>query len=201
MQAYGSSEAASENVMKNPRNLFSKSLKYLLSGLLFVSIAPSGLRADTDPIEAELIARAQAIHSDTLVLDAHADIVIPSTSHSYLGEGGVSKVSPTKLEEGGVTAVVMSVAVGPGDRTPEGTAAARAIANEKLAAVLKIVADAPDAVVLAKSADEVEAAKAAGKTALILGFQNARSLEQNVSAIDHFYDAGVRVFGLNHLRT
>ena len=199
MQANGSTKAASEYVMKNPSTLFSKSLKYLLSGLLFVSIAPSGLRADTDPIDAELIARAQAIHSDSLVLDAHADIVIPSTSHSYLGEGGVSKVSPAKLKEGGVTAVVMSVAVGPGDRTPEGTAAARAIADEKLAAVLKIVADAPDAVVLAKSADEVEAAKAAGKTALILGFQNARSLEQDVSAIDHFYNAGVRVFGLNHL--
>jgi len=185
--------------MEHPSNRFSKSLKYFLSGLLFVSITPSDLRADGHLTDAELIAQAQAIHGESLVLDAHADIVIPSTSLSYLGEDGVSKVSPAKLIEGGVNAVVMSVAVGPGDRTPEGEANARALADEKLAAALKIVADAPETIVLARSAAEVEAAKSAGKTALILGFQNGRSLQQDISAIDHFYNAGVRVFGLNHL--
>jgi len=185
--------------MKHPGNRFSKSLKYFLSGLLFVSITPNDLRADGHLTDAELISQAQAIHGESLVLDAHADIVIPSTSLSYLGEGGVSKVSPAKLIEGGVNAVVMSVAVGPGDRTPEGEANARALADEKLAAALQIVADAPETIALARSAAEVEAAKSAGKTALILGFQNARSLQQDISAIDHFYNAGMRVFGLNHL--
>ncbi|PCH45650.1 MAG: hypothetical protein COC23_06195, partial [Hyphomicrobiales bacterium] len=96
----------------------------------------------------------------------------------------------------GVDAVVMSVAVGPGPRTPEGDAQAHAIANEKLAAVLKLVNDASESVVLARSASEIEAAQTAGKVALILGFQNARSLEGNVSTLDAFYAAGVRVFGL-----
>jgi membrane dipeptidase len=174
----------------------------LLSGLLILGASLAtfdGLQAETSLSEAELIAKARSIHSESLVLDAHADIVIPSTSLSYLGEGGVSKVSPAKLEEGGVNAVVMSVAVGPGPRTPESDAEARAMADEKLAAALQIVSDASSSVVLARTAREVETAKAEGNAAIILGFQNARSLEGDVSALDHFYEAGVRVFGLNHL--
>jgi len=168
--------------------------------LLVASVAPlGGLHAESALSEAELVEKARTIHAESLVLDAHADIVIPSTSLSYLGEGGVSKVSPEKLAAGGVNAVVMSVAVGPGPRTAEGDAAARTIADEKLAAVLELIADTPDALVLATSPAEIEAAQTDRKAALILSFQNARSLEGNVSALDDFYQAGVRVFGLNHL--
>ncbi len=183
--------------MKQRRANISAKLGLLVGGLL---IAFSGsLQAEQPLSEAEIIAKARAIHVDALVLDAHADIVIPSTSHSYLGEGGVSKVSPEKLEAGGVGAVVMSVAVGPGPRTPEGDADARAVADEKLAAALKLVDDADGSLVLATSAEEIEVAKAADTPAIILGFQNARSLEGDIGALNHFYSAGVRVFGLNHL--
>jgi len=171
-------------------------------GALLLLIPLSALdvaRAEQSISETELIESARSIHKSSLVLDAHADIAIPSTSLSYLGEGGVSKVSLEKLEAGGVGAVVMSVAVGPGPRTPEGDAAARALADEKLAAVLKLVSDAPNAVALALSPVEIEAARTDGKAALILGFQNARSLEGDISTLDTFYEAGVRVFGLNHL--
>lgn len=170
----------------------SGSLLFVLAGLL-------PLYANETSSDAETLSKAQAIHAEALVLDAHADIVIPSTSLSYLGEGGVSKVSPEKLLEGGVNAVVMSVAVGPGPRTAEGDAAARALAEEKLAAALDLVNASAGDVVLATSAAEIKAAKAEGKPAIILGFQNARSLGGEVDSLDYFYDAGVRVFGLNHL--
>ena len=168
--------------------------------LLLVTIAACDEQPANQVLsEDQLIERARSIHDNILVLDAHADIVIPSTSTSYLAEGGVSKVDPAKLRTGGVNAVVMSVAVGPGPRTAEGDAAARARADEKLAAILKLVADAPESVVLATSPTEIEIAQVEGKAALILGFQNARSLEGDISALDAFYTAGVRVFGLNHL--
>lgn len=184
-----------------PKRALAKPAHLIGNLLLFVAslAAGSGLHAETTLSDAALAEKARAIHAESLVLDAHADIVIPSTSLSYLGEGGVSKVSPEKLKEGGVGAVVMSVAVGPGPRTAEGDAAARAIADEKLAAALKLVADFPDTLALATSPADIEAAQGAGKAALILGFQNARSLEGNISALDEFYQAGVRVFGLNHL--
>lgn len=153
---------------------------------------PTNTAITTPPTPAE-------IHQATLVLDAHADIVIPSTSTAYLSADGSSKVDPAKMRSGGVDAVVMSIAVGPGPRTPEADAAARAEADEKLAAVRALVAESNGEVVIATSSDEIIAAHEAGKLALILGFQNARSLQKNVSAIDEFYNAGVRVFGLNHL--
>ena len=45
----------------------------------------------------------------------------------------------------------------------------------------------------------MRAIRARGQTAVILGFQNARSLESDVAALDTFHAAGVRVFGLNHI--
>lgn len=142
---------------------------------------------------------AAQIHAATLVLDAHADIVIPSTSRAYMSADGSSKVDPAKMRAGGVDAVVMSVAVGPGPRTKEGDAAARAETDEKIAAVHTLIEESQGQVVMATTSDEIIAAHEAGQSALILGFQNARSLQGDVSAIDEFYAEGVRIFGLNHL--
>ena len=154
---------------------------------------------DEAPSEAELVQRAHEIHTAALVLDAHADIVMPTTAANFLSADGTSKIAPAKLKTGEVGAVVMAIAVGPGSRTPAAGAEARAEADAQLAAVLALASENADTVAIAKSADEVEAIAASGKTAIILGFQNARSLQGKVEAIDTFYNAGVRVFALNHL--
>lgn len=142
---------------------------------------------------------AQAIHQNALVLDAHADIEIPGKESRYAGADGLSRVAPAKMRAGGVDAVVMAIAVGPGPRNAEGYAQARARADEELAAVVAMVEDPSNNVVLARSADELVKAHADGKGALILGFQNARILGTDVSALDEFYAAGVRVFALTHM--
>ena len=142
---------------------------------------------------------AAEVHEASLVLDAHADIVIPSTSRAYMSVDGTSKVDLAKMRAGGVDAVVMSVAVGPGPRTEVGDAAARAEADEKLAAVHTLVEKSQGQTVIATTSSEIIAAHEAGKSAYILGFQNARSLQGNVSTIDEFYAEGIRIFGLNHL--
>jgi len=71
-----------------------------------------------------------------LVLDAHADIEIPGHESRYVGKDGLSQVSPAKMRAGGVDAVVMAIAVGPGPRNQAGYAEARAKADAELAAVL-----------------------------------------------------------------
>jgi membrane dipeptidase len=160
--------------------------------------SPGGVRAG-DPDAADLARRARAIHDRVLVLDAHADIEIPGKPSPYVGADGLSKVAPAKLRAGGVDAVVMAAAVGPGPRNQAGYAAAAATAEEKIAAVRALVAEPANDVVLARSADEVVKAHESGKAALILGLQNARILGTDVSAIDDFYAAGVRVFALTHM--
>ena len=142
---------------------------------------------------------ARAIHDRVLVLDAHADIEIPDRPSPYVGDDGLSQVAPAKLRAGGVDAVVMAAAVGPGPRSAEGYAAARATANEKIAAVLALAGNPENNVVVARSAGEVVGAHEDGKAALILGFQNARILGTDVSALEELYAAGVRVFALTHM--
>ena len=142
---------------------------------------------------------AQAIHKKALVLDAHADIEIPGKESRYVGADGRSKVEPEKMQAGGVDAVVMAIAVGPGPRDAEGYLQARATADAELAAVLAMDADPTNNVVLVRSADELIKAHSDGKSALILGFQNARILGEDVSGLDEFYAAGVRVFALTHM--
>ena len=139
------------------------------------------------------------IHANAIILDAHADIQIDSTSPLYLGADGRSKVAPEKLIAGGFDAVVLSVAASPQARTPEGDALARAESLAKLEAALALPAAMPATYALATSADQVRANVEAGRISILLGFQNAQSLEGEIDRIDDLFEAGIRVFGLTHL--
>ncbi len=152
----------------------------------------------TNPDEGTILTRADAVHRQSVVLDAHADIVLPQTSRTYLAADGLSKVHPAKLKSGNVGAVVMSIAVPPGPRTSAGNRSARAEADQKLSAAIKL-ADTDDSLEIATSPEQVLSLRNAGKTAIILGFQNARALDRKVNTLDQFYISGVRVFGLNHM--
>ena len=109
-----------------------KAAKTLLSaGFLSISLlagcsndgstANDATPATNNDDEAFLL-EAQAIHASALTLDAHADIEMPGKPSAYVGADGLSKVAPEKMVVGGLDAVVMSVAVSPGPRTPEGYA-------------------------------------------------------------------------------
>ena len=139
------------------------------------------------------------VHEAAIVLDGHADVVLPDTSPLYLGADGQSKTALEKLEAGGVDAVVMALATGPRPRTPEGRAAGAAEVAAKLDAVRTLVAEHPDRLAFAQTPEQVRAASDNGQTAIILGFQNALAFERDVSRIDRLYADGVRVFGLTHM--
>jgi membrane dipeptidase len=182
--------------------------RIFISGLLAASLSfstgcseesntPSS--AGSAKTEAASAESAESIHEQALVLDAHADIEIPGKESRYVGRDGQSQVAPTKMRAGGVDAVVMAIAVGPGPRNEAGYAEARAKADEELAAILAMTADPNDDLVLVRSADELLEAHAEGKRALILGFQNARILGRDPSGLDEFHAAGVRVFALTHM--
>lgn len=150
-------------------------------------------------VSTELRAEAEAIHDRCVVLDAHVDIVIPSTSAGMLGADGESLATPDNLRAGGVGAAVMCAAAGWAPRTKDFDASGRAMADEKLAAALDMIAAHPDTLALATSASEVADAQASGRTAILLGFQNARALEGDINVLDVLFDVGVRVFALIHM--
>ena len=141
---------------------------------------------------------AEAVHRAALVLDGHADVLLPSTPERYYLPNHGSRVDLDHLTRGGVDAVVLSVAVGPGPRDAAGQRAARAEADENLAKIKAFAADNPQRVGIALSADDVTRLVGQGKVAVIIGFQNARSIGDDLSQIDAFYREGVRVFAFNH---
>ena len=149
--------------------------------------------------EAALMTRAKAIHASALTLDAHADIEIPGKPSSYVGSDGLSKVAPQKMRTGGLDAVVMAIAVGPMPRNAEGYAAAKALAQTKLEAVKALAADATNNSVIALSTDELITAHEEGKSALLLGFQNALILGTEIDGINTLFNSGIRVFALTHM--
>ena len=178
--------------------------KEIIAGcLLLFLIACSSVKEIRTPSttlsESELILKAKEIHQRSLVLDTHADIAMPTTSPLYLSTDGQSKVDIDKLKSGGTNAVLMSLAVPPGPRTAKGDAQGRLAMNEQLVFVKNKVNNYPNQLIIAKSTTEVTRAFQANKIAIILGFQNARALKKDISAIDSFYQEGVRVFGFNHI--
>lgn len=148
--------------------------------------------------DADLDARATALNKKLLNLDAHTDVLLSSTPERYWGPDHTSRTDVAKLTKGSVDAVAVAIAVGPGPRTPEGVAAARKEADEKLATIKRFVKESRGRAQIALTAADVERIHRQGKIAVIQTFQNARSLGKDVGGIDHFYKAGARVFALTH---
>jgi membrane dipeptidase len=146
----------------------------------------------------ELRAETLPSHTAALVLDGHADVLLPTTPARYALPGRQSRVDLPRLTAGGVDAVVLSVAVGPGPRDAAGVAAASNEAQAKLATIKAFVSENPGRVGLALTPAKVEQLHRDGQVAVIIGFQNARSLGRDISRIDGLYASGVRVFALTH---
>jgi membrane dipeptidase len=147
--------------------------------------------------DAELDARARAIHAHVLTLDSHVDVLVPGAPSEY-GPGEKDRADLGKLRRGGIDAVAFAIAVGPGPRTPEGVIAARAEADQKLAVIQRFVRDNSSYVAPALTAADVRRIHEQGKIAVIESFLNARSLGSNLNGIDEFYREGVRLFGFVH---
>jgi membrane dipeptidase len=175
------------------RSLFARTVLPILAIVGISAVAPQTLRSQED-----LDARARAIHQRVLAIDAHVDVLLPTTPPQYFAPGHTSRADFDKLRRGGIGAVAFAIAVGSGPRTPEGVAEARKEADAKLAAIRAFVNEHPNEVALATSADDIVRLHKAGKIAVIEGFLNARSIGTNLAAIDDFYRDGVRLFGFTH---
>jgi membrane dipeptidase len=164
------------------------------AALLFWNL---GVAANDPAADPALDARAHAIHQRVLTLDSHVDVLVPGAASEY-GPGQKNQADLDELQRGGIDAVTFAIAVGPGPRTAEGVAAARAEADAKLAVIKSFIQDNSAHVALALTAEDVRRIHRSGRIAVIESFLNARSLGSNLDGIDDFYNAGVRLFGFVH---
>jgi membrane dipeptidase len=147
--------------------------------------------------DADLEARARTIHQHVLTLDSHVDVLVPGAASEY-GPGQRNQADLDELRRGGIDAVALAIAVGPGPRTIDGIAAARAEADAKLTVIKSFIKENSAQVTLALTAEDIRRIHRDGKIAVIESFLNARSLGSNLAGIDDFYRAGVRLFGFVH---
>ena len=173
-------------------------LKTVMQVLLTLVVAGFYVSAIANE-ESDFIEHARAVHARVFTLDAHADIEIPGKPSMYVGADGLSKVSPEKMEQGGLNAVVMAIAVGPMPRTADGYAAAKTIAEEKLLAVKTLVANDSNGIRLVTGSDDLLGTIADGDKAIILSLQNALIFGTESTAVDYFFERGVRMFALTHM--
>lgn len=168
------------------------------SALLLGTLAAGGANAQT-VADTTLDARARAIHERVLVLDAHVDIpLFHGVGHWDPAGDGDSQVDLPKLERGGVDAAVFSVAVLSGPRTPEAIAEGRRQAETLLRTIHGIAGRNPGRAELALTPEDIVRIHREGKLAVLIGLLNVYPFGSDLSAIDEYYEGGVRMLGFTH---
>jgi len=100
-----------------------------------------------------------------------------------------------RFREGGVTAQVMAIFMG-----EEHLHRPLARALDMVAAFHRELDANPDTLLLATTAADIRRAKAEDKTALLLSFEGAEPLEQDLNLLEIFYRLGLRMISLTHSR-
>lgn len=140
-----------------------------------------------------------AIHTRTLVLDAHADVANPLDHPD--GPGTIdfgTQVDLAKMRAGGVDAIILSVHAPQQPNTPAGDAVSRKVADAKLAAIHAIADRHPTEAAFASSANDVRKIVASGRIAILAGMLNASPLEGDPSALAKYVSGGITVLGFTH---
>lgn len=153
--------------------------------------------------QADLDARARAIHERVLTLDTHVDIS-PSNfvvdRPNYGDRLPRTQVDLVKMTDGGLDGAFLIVYVGQAEElTPEAFARAHATAMEKFAAIHRLVDTiAPDRAALARSAADVRRIVASGRRAILIGVENGFPIGADVSNVAKFHALGARYMSLAH---
>jgi membrane dipeptidase len=144
----------------------------------------------------DLSARARAIHFSSLVLDTHADTPQRLFFDQFdLGSRDAEGcVDIPRLREGGVGAIFFALWV-PVEII--GVAATQR-ARDLLAATLKQIEVHSNDLALSTSSNEVRAARARNKIAVLLGVEGGHTIDNNLAILREFHRFGVRYMTLTH---
>jgi membrane dipeptidase len=166
----------------------------VFAGLLFAG--PALAQSD-----AEMFAKAKAIHDRVIAIDTHVDIPFdfgPPAYDMMLPARGQQVHIPTMIE-GGLDVPFLIVYMGQGERTVAGRAKAAADAFTKFAAIRRVTDELnKDKLELALTAADVRRIVGSGKKAIVIGMENGYSMGTDLRLLDVFHAYGARYLGLLH---
>ena len=170
-----------------------------LAALLPIVMLSIGCQKTQDQLASETDFRTEAMRlaQETLTVDTHIDLPYrllekPDDVTVRTEDGHFDLV---RAREGGLDAAFMSIYV---PASLQETGGGRKLADELIDLVEGISTKAPDSFAIARSVDEVRSLFAEGIFALPLGIENGAAIEDDLSALQHFYDRGVRYITLSH---
>ncbi len=175
-------------------------IRTLAYATLAVGISGALLAAQGQAGDADLVARARAIHERVLTLDTHDDIDTdtfqPACNYT---QRLATQVNLPKMTEGGLDVAFLIVYVGQGPLTEAGYGDAYRQAVEKFDAIHRLAEQiAPSQIGLALTPADVRRIAASGRKVAVIGVENGYPIGTDVSRVAEFYARGGRYLSLAH---
>jgi membrane dipeptidase len=139
---------------------------------------------------------AAVLHRDLLTLDSHIDVPWPDTPDP--NRDGPRHVDLPKMRRGGLWAGCFVAYVPQGPRDEAAHEAAFARANGMLDTIEAMAANASIPATLAVTSDDVRAARANGRIAIVRAIENGHAMGTDLSRLAAWRDRGVRYLTMVH---
>ena len=176
--------------------VFTMTRLFSFSLIIFSSLVSLSVKGAS---EADLIARARAIHDNVMALDTHVDIPLNFATSEHDPANAEAQVTLDAMHGGGLDAAFFIVYVGQQERTEENYRKARADAVAKFDAIHRMTEYMyPDQIGLADTAAEVRALSAQGKLVALIGIENGFAMGQDLSLLEDYRERGARYMTLVH---
>jgi membrane dipeptidase len=177
-----------------------KTKSIILAALLAAAAILSSCRqGETPQAPAEVTPeiRAAQLAQEFLIMDTHIDLPyrLYDAPEDVAVETEGGHFDAVRAREGGLDAAFMSIYI-PAKLQDEG--GARELADELIDLVENLQAQAPNTFAVARSVRDVRSLFEADIFALPLGIENGAAIEDDLGALEHFHDRGVRYVTLTH---
>ncbi|MBQ2414737.1 MAG: dipeptidase [Rikenellaceae bacterium] len=162
--------------------------------LLIMTIVPLISAAQRQVTDAEI----EALHDRIISIDTHNDF---SLGYCFPNAGfstAKGQVSFEMMIEGRLDCAVFAAYIDQGKCDEAGHEWARNRAETMVAGLKRYVAENEDKGVVVYSAAEIERAKQSGKRAMMISIENCYCFGTDLTAVEHFYNMGVRMATLTH---
>ncbi len=167
---------------------------------LFAAVSLLALAACSSEAPQDATGDANRIAQDTIIIDTHIDVPyrLDAEWEDVSGSTAKGDFDYNRAVAGGLNAPFMSI------YTPaqyDGTEKAKTHAEDMIAIVERMVAEAPTKFRIAKTVADVEQAFADGVIALPLGMENGSPVMADLENLDYFYERGIRYITLAHSKS
>ncbi|MGC6472523.1 MAG: dipeptidase [Parvibaculales bacterium] len=170
-----------------------------LSGMMLVTLAGCKTADTTD-------AQTTDFHERLLTLDSHLDTPLVldrkgfDISHQHHWQRDYAQVDLPRMESGGLDGGFWVIYTAQGPLTEDAYARALEHARKRNQVIDAMLAEHSAHFAAATKAADAEEIAAAGKRIVFKSIENAYPLGEDITLLDEFYQAGVRMVGLVHVR-